>query len=113
MGKAEGIIQFSGGKEPSIGGDGDIVKIQTDFWVELEPQRHTSAITRHPLGASSMVPPLIVNRRYCWGSIADILVRSSFNQQQTLLILSPALFYLSLLLRNTLDYLMRAHLSQT
>ena len=45
MGKAQGIIQLSNGQESGIGSDGGTVKLQTDFGVELEPERGFVAVT--------------------------------------------------------------------
>ena len=44
-GKVQGIIQLSNGQESGIGSDGGTVKLQTDFGVELEPERGFVAVT--------------------------------------------------------------------
>ena len=68
MGKAQGIIQLSNGQESGIGSDGGTVKLQTDFGVELEPERGFVAVTHQ-------VPPGLL--RYLKNLIAEMLVKSS------------------------------------
>ena len=44
-GKVQGVIQLSECQQPGVGSDGGTVKLQTDFGVELEPERGFVAVT--------------------------------------------------------------------
>ena len=74
-GKVQGVIQLSECQQSGIGSDGGTVKLQTDFGVELEPER--GLCRRHPSGASGVVT--LSEESYYSNEciIAEMLVKSS------------------------------------
>ena len=75
MGKAQGIIQLSNGQESGIGSDGGTVKLQTDFGVELEPERGFVAVTHQVASGVVTLSEESYYSNEC--IIAEMLVKSS------------------------------------
>ena len=45
VGHTQGVVEFSEGRDSSVGRDGDTVKFQVEFGVELEPERGVFTVT--------------------------------------------------------------------